>query len=110
MKELEDLTPAELAQWEDEFNQHQVPIPRYWIVNKKNPFAKIGTLFRRFRDGYEQVIRGEGKTCREMYGYEGLVLPHETLAPYILAVKAHGLDAGAARQDRRRAMGRHGEY
>jgi hypothetical protein len=90
-----------------EWVQREVNIATYWIVFKRNPYGKIGTLYRRFEDGYEPVYRNKDG---EMAGYEGLVMPHATMAPFLMAVKKNGIDAGAARQDRQRAMQRHGEW
>ena len=102
-----DLTPNELRAWEDSFNMHRVHVPTFWIVHKRNPWFKVGTRLRRFRDGYEEVALEGSK----MVGYveDERVVNHEDIAPYILAIQKKGVDLGAARQDRQRAMGKVGD-
>lgn len=71
---------------------------------------RVGTFVRRFDDGYEKVIFEQSPEGRaEQVGYEGLVIPHRTLAPFLTAVLKKGLDRGSARMDRRREMEQHGE-
>ncbi len=109
----QDLTPGEVRAWEDEFNQHRTHVPTLWIVHKKNPWFKIGTRVRRYRDGYEEVLMDKNQAVGhpEDHPYDGhKVIEHRLLAPYIMAILKRGLDSGSARQDRQRAMSAVGEY
>jgi hypothetical protein len=78
-----------------------------YYIFKPNPWGyRVGTWFRRFADGYEKAIteqRDDGRLG--IIGYEGLILPHSAVGPYLRKVLKHGFDGGAFRQDRRKALG-----
>ena len=77
----------------------------FYIVFRTNPFFRKGTVLRRLDDGYEKVIFGDRNAGEGVIGYEGLVIPHRTMADFVIRLQREGIDWGAARQDRRRAMG-----
>lgn len=79
-----------------------LPIPSLYFVVAPNPYLKRGKWVRRFDDGYEECIVDSPNGRMQIVGYRGPVFPHSTLGPYLMAVKAQGLDWGAERQDRRR--------
>lgn len=91
--------------WKRGLNRELSTFGGLYVVFKKNPFLPNGSFVRRFDDGYEKVIVGEEDGRFAYLGYEGLVIPHRVLAPFIMKVRARGVDMGAARQDRRRQMG-----
>ena len=74
-----------------------------FLVHKPNPFVPVGRFVRRFSDGYEEFIPGSWNGRLIENGYQGLVWPHATLAPFLMRVQERGLDMGSARMDRRRA-------
>jgi hypothetical protein len=82
--------------------------PTLYIVNRRNPYLRQGAFVRWFEDGYEECVVDSPNGKLELLGYRGPVFPHSTLAPFLLAVQNSGLDAGAARQDRRRMMRQEG--
>lgn len=83
-------------------------VPSIWVISQANPFGfAMGTRFRRLDDGYERMVVDEKG---QFLHFAGLVYPHKTLAPFLTAVLKNGIDHGAARQDRRRAMAARGMY
>ena len=79
-----------------------------YFVCKRNPFnIPMGRWFRRFDDGYEEVIPDNtSNTGRfEIAGYRGFVYPHDALGPFLQKVRVHGVDSGAFRAERRRRLG-----
>lgn len=77
-----------------------------YFICKPNPWNyKYGTWFRRFDDGYEQCITAQESGRLGIIGYEGLVIPHSALGPFLQRVQRTGLDMGSVRTDRRRNLG-----
>ena len=77
-----------------------------YFICKPNPWGyRHGTWFRRFADGYERCITTQDHGRLSVIGYEGLVIPHSSLGPFLQKVMSRGLDMGAQRMDRRKELG-----
>jgi len=97
------LRDINLRAWEQS-EKPKLEVPSLYIVDRKNPYVKMGQYVRRFTDGYEECIVDSPNGRLRIVGYTGPVWPHSVLGPFLMAIKRYGLDRGSERMDRRRMM------
>lgn len=77
-----------------------------YFIDRPNPFGfPTNTYFRRFDDGFERCIVASDSGKLEVLAYEGMVIPHQTLGPYLQRIQKFGLDMGSVRYQRRKRLG-----
>jgi hypothetical protein len=102
---LEELEPTPVTP-SGVVMEEGVTLSGLYFVCKPNPWRyPIGMWFRRFADGYERCIVESPDGRLNVIGYEGIVIPHSAIGPYLQKVRKWGVDSGAFRQDRRRSLG-----
>lgn len=61
-------------------------------VWRKNSVFEIGAIYRQFDDGLEKCLMETVNGRQRIVGYSGIVIPYETIAPYVIAIKKNGFD------------------
>lgn len=64
----------------------------YKVWRSSGGTFKMGDIYRLLDDGFEKCITRDSGGRTEVVGYSGLVLPYDTLAPYVIAIHKNGFD------------------
>jgi hypothetical protein len=63
-----------------------------FIVHKRNPFFRPGTWVELFDEGFQKAVVQQQGNRAEVLRNEGIVIPAESLRPYVIRVQKRGLD------------------
>jgi hypothetical protein len=70
----------------------------YKVWRKNDGGFKLGDIYRKFDDGFEKVVMEWENGRGSIVGYTGLVIPLETLMPYVIRIQKGGVDERALRE------------
>lgn len=64
-----------------------------YIVHKRNPYFKNGTIIELFEDGFQECIMSDRRTGNQTaVSHKGLILPEEDVMPYCIKMLNRGFD------------------
>ncbi len=63
-----------------------------YIVNKRNPFFKNGTVIELFEDGFQECEMGVEDNRMSCKGHTGLIKPEREVKPYCIRILRRGFD------------------
>ncbi len=64
----------------------------YYIVHKRNPYFKNGTIIELFEDGFQECVMEESGNRLTCVGNTGLMKPVDPMLPYCIKMLRAGFD------------------
>jgi hypothetical protein len=64
----------------------------YYIVHKRNPYFKQGTVIELFEDGFQECIMVTENHRMRCVGNKGLIIPERDVFPYCILMLRKGFD------------------
>ena len=70
----------------------------FYMVHKKNPYFKQGTMIELFTDGFQECVTEVVDNRVKVVGNKGLFMPEREVKPYCMKILKRGLDKPSLRR------------